>query len=55
MEKLINLILAWIDGGESVNGLRLRLEMLKRVFSCVGTSYGREEIVEALAKEDDDA
>ena len=32
MEKLITLILAWIDGGESVNGLRLRLEMLKRVF-----------------------
>lgn len=55
MTTLIDWLLALIDAGESINGLRVRLEMLKRVFSVVSTSYGREDVVEALAKEDSDA
>ena len=52
MEKLVNLLIAWIDDGESINGLRLRLDMLRRVFKTTTANYQREEILDALAGEE---
>lgn len=55
MEELISWIVALIDAGESINGLRLRLAMLQSVFNAVPSRFDREAIVEALAKEIDNA
>lgn len=55
MEELIKWVLALIDAGESVNGLRVRLDMLQSVFNAVPSRFDREAIVEALAKEADNA
>jgi len=55
MDKLIKLVLSWIDEGESINGLRVRLDMLRRVFTTTTANYQREEIIEALMEEGDNA
>lgn len=55
MDKLINLVLSWIDEGESLNGLRVRLDMLRRVFKTATANYQREEIIESLMEEGENA
>lgn len=50
-EELFNWLNRLIDDGESVNGIRLRLDMLSKC-SRELTRYDFEKVLEAVTKED---